>query len=114
MKKKIAMEWAEALESGLYKQGTGQLRKGDKFCCLAVLCNLHAIKHPEIASKETYEDEYLKSGNFCPELVMNWSGLKDEEGYCETLQTSLTELNDCNKWSFNSIAEVIRKHWKEL
>lgn len=30
-------KWCEALGSGKYKQGTGQLQNGDKFCCLGVL-----------------------------------------------------------------------------
>lgn len=50
MKKEIAMRWIEALRSGKYMQGKGRLRSFyDEFCCLGVLCNLHAIEHPEIA-----------------------------------------------------------------
>ena len=32
--------WIEALESGKYTQGRGQLRLQDSFCCLGVLCDL--------------------------------------------------------------------------
>ena len=41
MKQEIAELWAQALESGEYKQGTGRLRNGDQFCCLGVLSDLH-------------------------------------------------------------------------
>ncbi|MGI0012336.1 MAG: hypothetical protein ACREBU_02675 [Nitrososphaera sp.] len=35
------IEWAEALESGRYLQGTGALRpKTDQYCCLGVWCDL--------------------------------------------------------------------------
>lgn len=30
-------KWAEELESGKWKQGTGALREKDKYCCLGVL-----------------------------------------------------------------------------
>lgn len=53
MKKKIAKMWADALRSGDYKQGIGRLRnEHNHFCCLGVLCNLHAIHHPNIAEME--------------------------------------------------------------
>lgn len=113
MKKKIAMEWADALESGLYKKGTGQLRAGDKFCCLGVLCNLHAIKHPKIAEKQTKTSEYLGKYGFTPTLVMKWAGLNTERGIYDTYDNSLVRLNDSSK-SFKHLAEVIRENWKEL
>ncbi len=34
-------EWAQALESGEYKQGRGELRADGKHCCLGVLCDLY-------------------------------------------------------------------------
>lgn len=36
MNKEWAEKWAAALRSGEYKQGTGRLRQGDRFCCLGV------------------------------------------------------------------------------
>jgi hypothetical protein len=29
-------KWVNALESGVYKKGTGKLRIGDKYCCIFV------------------------------------------------------------------------------
>lgn len=41
LKKKLSpttkKKWIEALRSAEYKQGLGQLRQDDKFCCLGVL-----------------------------------------------------------------------------
>ena len=37
-------EWINALKSGEYTQGVGQLRKDDKYCCLGVYCDLQAKK----------------------------------------------------------------------
>ena len=32
--------WVAALRSGKYEQGRGVMRKGDRFCCLGVACDL--------------------------------------------------------------------------
>lgn len=37
----IKKKWVKALRSGKYNQCDGQLRQGDTFCCLGVLCDLH-------------------------------------------------------------------------
>ena len=36
-----AKKWVKALRSGEFEQGTGYLRKGDKFCCLGVACAVY-------------------------------------------------------------------------
>ena len=33
------IKWLEALRSGKYQQGKGNLRNGDSYCCLGVLCD---------------------------------------------------------------------------
>ena len=45
MNPEIKAKWVAALRSGEYKQAKGQLRIGNSFCCLGVLCNLHAQAH---------------------------------------------------------------------
>ncbi len=39
--KEIKEMWVEALKSGKYEHGTGQLVKDNKFCCLGVLAEIH-------------------------------------------------------------------------
>lgn len=125
MKKSIAMKWAEALESGEYKQGTGQLRtKENEFCCLGVLCNMHAQANPKVAAQQDNPVEYFGKDEFPPDVVMNWSGLKDSSGAFYVLEDDpyygmtnvrheLVDLNDSGK-TFPEIAKVIRKHYKKL
>jgi hypothetical protein len=36
--KQLKAAWIDALRSGEYEQGDGQLQKGNRFCCLGVLC----------------------------------------------------------------------------
>lgn len=126
MKKAIAMKWVAALRSGKYKQAPGILRKvnysGETagFCCLGVLCNLHAQEHPKIAAKEKNPSWYLGENRVLPDKVMAWSGVKDPCGSYEVEKGlgseafSLASLNDSRGWSFMKIADFIEKSYKEL
>jgi len=113
MKRSIARKWAQALDSGEYKQGKGHLRKGDKWCCLGVLCNLHAQAHPEIAAKQKRKGVYLGSRAALPEEVQTWAGMDSYDGYIN-YDTDLVTMNDAEGKSFAEIAKVIRKRYKEL
>ena len=47
--KAVIKRWVKALRSGKYKQGLGALKATDsegkpRYCCLGVLCDLHAKK----------------------------------------------------------------------
>lgn len=125
MKKSIAMAWVSALESGEYEQGTGRLRDANNnWCCLGVLCNLHAQAKPRLAAQQEDVEGYFGEMEFTPQIVQEWSGLKsgsgefvevhkDDYGETDTWKDELTNLNDSGK-DFNYIAKVIRKHYKEL
>jgi hypothetical protein len=45
MDKEIKQKWVEALRSGKYKQGEGALKRGNKYCCLGVLCSITSSKN---------------------------------------------------------------------
>lgn len=117
MKRSIARKWSKALESGDYEQGKDALRVNNKFCCIGVLCNLHAQEHPKFAAEQDCAESYDGENAIAPEVVINWAGLNsanpsvDEELYG---QPSLAELNDYGDKGFPEIAKIIRKHWKEL
>ena len=117
MKRSIARKWAKALESGEYKQAKGALRKSGGFCCLGVLCNLHAQEHPEIAEQQKDKGSYLGQSGFLPKEVMEWVRMGSNDGALPQQISGhwhLTGLNDGAKLTFPEIAKVIRKHWKEL
>lgn len=131
MKKAIMEKWVAALESGEYRQTKGTLRKSGAFCCLGVLCNLHAQEHPEIAAEEKYKGYYLGEEEFLPSEVMDWAGIMENEGkfdtpvvykkknkdygkYFKRFATCLTDLNDDANYNFKKIAQVIRDKYKEL
>lgn len=110
MKKKIKALWVAALRSGEYKQGTGQLRdESNNFCCLGVLCNLHAQAHPRLAAKQLYSGSYMGNEEFLPLAVQKWAGFKDEAGPELRLKGDfqhLAGMNDSGA-SFKVIAGVI-------
>lgn len=80
MNPEIKAKWVAALRSGEYEQGKHALRDAEQFCCLGVLCSLHAQAHPRIAAKESSRRSYLGSYSTLPGKVMNWAGLESEWG----------------------------------
>lgn len=128
MKKSIKKKWLKALRSGEYKQGTGNLRDKDfdgetNFCCLGVLCNIHAQENPEIAARQTSPHSYMGSTGHLPLAVAEWAGLRhnidnleEAESYGVDISvtyrdkpTTLITLNDSEELSFKKIANVIER-----
>lgn len=122
MKKEIAYLWADALSSGLYWQGKGFLRDfSDNFCCLGVLCNLHAQAHPEEAARQISKLSYMGAKVYPPTAVHEWAGLvsanfpmhvklvtKEGASY-----GSFAAANDSGV-TFDEIADFIRRNWEQL
>jgi hypothetical protein len=115
MNKEIKEQWIAALTSGKYKQGIGQLRSGqlrsnNKFCCLGVLCNLHAQAHPEIATHQPFSDMYMGEDSYLPDEVREWAGLdSDNGGYVVCGENvTLAGRND-DGFSFRKIAKIIQE-----
>jgi hypothetical protein len=120
MNKRVKKQWLKALRSGEYKQTQGQLRedRGNSagFCCLGVLCNLHAKANPEIASHETDPEYYMGESGTPPDAVLKWAGLpfetEDDRNVSVTYRgkpRSLVGLNDSENLSFKQIANVIER-----
>lgn len=112
MKPEIAKKWIAALRSGEYKQATGQLRVADAFCCLGVLCNLHAQEHPALAAKQCSREVYFESEGTPPAIVRKWAGLNSPQGFFNG-ESSLAERNDQGA-SFETIAKIIEANVEAL
>ena len=105
----IKAQWVAALRSGDYKQTHGTLREGDAFCCLGVLCNLHAQAHPEFAAMQDSASVYMGAGAVLPEAVTRWAGLSDQRGNFVTIGRNdgrLAAHNDVGR-TFAEIADAI-------
>jgi len=108
MNPEIKAQWVAALRSGEYKQGRHRLRDGDRFCCLGVLCNLHAQAHPKIAATQNSKDVYLGADLVLPEAVVRWARLRDANPdiRMEDVCSNLSEVND-EGGRFKTIANLI-------
>lgn len=117
MNPRIAKLWVEALRSGHYRQGRGALRSAtNEFCCLGILCNLHAQAHPEIAKTQTSRRVYLGGSTYPVETVAKWAGLRYHRGcfYAANGDVKcLAEMNDSDK-TFLEIAAVIEQNVDQL
>lgn len=103
MDARVKKLWVKALRSGKYRQGTGMLRnKRNQFCCLGVLCNLHAMEHPGIAKEQKRKDMYLDNAAYLPNAVLAWAGLMKES----STMFKLASMNDAGE-SFKEIAKEI-------
>lgn len=128
----IKTQWLEALRSGEYQQGRGELATMDAngkktHCCLGVLCEL-AVKAGIVQKTDgTWNEGSLSflfdnSNAVLPTLVKNWAGLLDHNPGIVGIQTprgykefSLAELNDGSKpyelepYNFTQIANIIEE-----
>ncbi len=117
MNRAIKKKWVAALRSGEYTQGKGKLRinrdGGETlFCCLGVLCNIHAQEHPKIAATQTDPTTYLLAYDVLPVVVRDWAGLVRCGGDKILIAGeyhSLSHHND-DGCTFTQIADAIEKH----
>lgn len=98
MNKIIKKKWLNALKSGKYKQGTGQLRNNSSYCCLGVLCEVTGNaqnRNMLLDFPKTNED-----GDVIPFL-----------GLSSNQQEILAAMNDTSS-SFEDIAAYISRNVK--
>ncbi len=99
-----ARAWIEALRSGKYKQGLGQLSTGLEFCCLGVACDLYAKVNDMTVTSSVERVSYDDSDSVLPESVQEWLGLKDDGGAFD--EGALYRMND-DGVTFTEIATLI-------
>jgi hypothetical protein len=115
MNQDIKRLWIDALRSGNYQQGRGQLRSGDRYCCLGVLCEL-AVAANVVGNVEGNDCGfyyYDGDGSILPISVIEWAGLfsnnpevtYDDDGK----RTGLAQLNDMGR-TFDQIADLIERN----
>ncbi len=125
MKPEIKQKWVAALRSGKYKQGRGCLRRHDSYCCLGVLCDLHAQVTDWKWSLESGIGRYMGESLLPSGEVQAWAGINTSSPFCEFVSPDVNEgrpvalalLNDgsvdrnISSWTFEQIADVIEKHF---
>ena len=109
----MAKRWTDALRSGKYEQGKYWLRKGDRFCCLGVLCDVVGV---EWSPPRDEEEGYVANGTDrigLPDVVKDAAGMRDSIGRYSPSE-SMTWLNDFLGWDFEQIADFIHTNWRIL
>ncbi|WP_033401418.1 hypothetical protein [Actinokineospora enzanensis] len=117
MDARIAAHWADALDSGVFTQGTGRLKyshDGTVFhCAWGVLCEL-AVQD-RVIPPAVYIDawecfEFDHSSVQPPKSVLDWAAVDyDEFGVPEgPVLSELVDLNDRDRRTFAELASVIR------
>jgi hypothetical protein len=106
-------EWAVALESKVYKQGTGVLKGGDEFCCLGVHAEIAGVpSHTENEYKYVFEfPEWGDAYGLNP--LMDAYGM-DHNGLPRVVTDvidSLANKNDAGA-TFTEIAAILRE-WRD-
>ncbi|KGM36163.1 hypothetical protein [Inquilinus limosus] len=102
-----------ALRSGDYKQAEGQLRRGDRFCCLGVACDLFA-KLEETGHWDPEDEEIFRTADggwgdaLLPDTVRRWLNFRTVNGELFSDETSLAGMNDRGA-SFADLAKVIEQ-----
>lgn len=116
MKPDIKAQWVAALRSGEYKKANSRLRRDNRFCCLGVLCDLHAKAHPEQGGWKPEPDarhlfRYSGDAADLPTPVMAWAGLTRRDPIVHNSSggmTSLANMNDAGM-TFKEIADIIER-----
>lgn len=73
--KQARKKWVEALRSGKYEQGKGQLRQDNKFCCLGVACDILETVKWEVDRVSGDQDKVLGESTALPAQIQNFYGL---------------------------------------
>ncbi|SRR6266404_5786977 len=112
MKESVKL-WIEALRSGKYRQGKGQLNVKESMCCLGVACELF-IQNGGTLSREVIHGDDVRYGGddyYTPKAVKEWLGLRDQRGDFGGVfeGKSLSSMND-NGQSFAQIADLIESN----
>lgn len=109
--------WADALESGEFRQGNGKLTvvvdDVPRHCCLGVLCELAARRGVVSRATRNGRVSYDGAVNYLPEVVVRWAGLwETNPGPLNVDGVSsdrrLSHMNDEGS-TFAAIARVIRE-----
>ena len=118
-------EWVAALRSGKYTQGRGHLKKGGLYCCLGVACLVSEVGvfkfipgsedwyyqvKPTDVPKETLPFEVQEYYGIAKTLGANpLVNFTNKEGGSDI--STLAEINDSGKYSFNTIAKIIEDNF---
>jgi|SRR5688572_664775 len=117
MNQQIKLKWLNALRSGEYAQTSHHLKTQNGYCCLGVLCDLHARETGNEWTKgyaseyqETIERfNYLGHTGMLPREVRYWAEFENPDDYALDVKVDeAMEMND-EGVNFSEIADFIER-----
>jgi hypothetical protein len=102
MNPEIKTKWVAALRSGTYEQGSHVLRKGDRYCCLGVLCEI--LKMPSHLNTAT--GNYSYAGHNVTGLPID---MRVQIGLSAGNHSEAMVMNDTRGYTFLQIADYIER-----
>lgn len=137
MNKEAKKKWVAALRSGEYQQTRDVLRAGNyrSYCCLGVLCDLHAKE----TGNEWKGTRYIDCDDAPPNLVRDYFDIKSYEtsatydkviasrkvpqstkrkflknsnNVCHSIKIGLVDMNDVLRLNFKEIAQMIELYYE--
>lgn len=113
MNAEIKAAWLAALRSGEYAQTRTNLKDETGYCCLGVLCDLHAKAGLGKWGENGYyipADDYAECSTL-PHAVVRWAGVKDHNPDVydhDDDRVPIAELND-HGYTFAELADIIEQ-----
>jgi hypothetical protein len=117
MKAEVKVQWIAALRGGEYKQGQNYLTRGDRHCCLGVLCQLAVKAGVPVEVQGETALSYDGGLYSLPLSVADWAGLDGDTSPIVPfagVEYELASLNDgfygSAPMTFEQIADLIEEH----
>ena len=106
MNQAIKAQWIAALRSGNYAQTQGMLQSYAGFCCLGVLCDLHAK-----TGMGAWDDlSYDGNSDLLPDSVAEWAELEESPFINDAPLVDLNDgVNGYEPRTFAQIADLIEE-----
>lgn len=109
MNQEVKKLWVEAARSGQYKQGMGQLREGNCFCIMGVLCDVYSKAYGLPWGVGTGLNPNFSGP---PLIIKEWAGLTGYTAPYVKIQgerLNLVTLNDALQLSLSELADIIEE-----
>ena len=100
-------EWVDALRSGKYDQGHGQLREQNSFCCLGVLCDIYSEDGWNEVGEYTFPESKPGKPGFYPTSHSALEGELKDIAIKFIPQSECIEMNDEEDRDFQYIAQEV-------
>jgi hypothetical protein len=114
MDAEVKRKWVDALRSGDYEQGMNRLRRGNRYCCLGVLCSVAIPGEWRRDHSRTEGDDvfiFRTPDGDVEYSISDNSGILTGIGLTEPQEADLITMNDKQDADFNKIADYIEEHY---